>query len=33
MDGTVGKVYPVHNNIFKFGTKGHGRKHGDAVRP
>lgn len=22
MDGTVGKVYPVHNNIFKFGTKG-----------
>lgn len=22
MDGTAGKVYPVHNNIFKFGTKG-----------
>ncbi len=33
MSEVGGKVYPVHNNVFKFGTKGYGqrgRRYGNA---
>lgn len=33
MDEVKGKVYPVHNNTFKFGTKGLESQSADMVTP
>lgn len=33
MSEVGGKVYPVHNNVFKFGTKGMDSVDGDMVMP
>lgn len=33
MSEVGGKVYPVHNNVFKFGTKGMNSVDGDMVMP
>ena len=33
MAETAGKVYPVHNNVFKFGTKGMDSVDGDMAMP
>ena len=33
MANAAGKVYPVHNNKFKFGTKGLTSETGDMVMP
>ena len=33
MSEATGKVYPVHNNKFKFGTKGLSSVDGDMVMP
>ena len=32
-ESAAGKVYPVHNNVFKFGTKGMESVDGDMVMP
>ena len=32
-ESAAGKVYPVHNNVFKFGTKGLESVDGDMVMP
>ena len=33
MSNAIGKVYPVHNNKFKFGTKGLASEAADMVMP
>ena len=32
-ESAAGKVYPVHNNVFKFGTKGRESVDEDMVMP